>query len=66
MDSHKVLGAGGEFADVVQFVETVRQSPPARPRAELTAASDSQEHEAVRAEQRRASFDACCSALHPR
>ena len=24
MDSHKVLGAGGEFADVVQFVETVR------------------------------------------
>jgi hypothetical protein len=25
MDSHKVLGAGGEFADVVQFVETVRQ-----------------------------------------
>jgi hypothetical protein len=27
MDSHKVLGAGGEFADVVQFVETVRLTP---------------------------------------
>jgi hypothetical protein len=26
MDSHKVLGAGGEFADVVQFVERVRRT----------------------------------------
>jgi hypothetical protein len=25
MDSHKVLGAGGEFADVVQFVERVHR-----------------------------------------
>ena len=32
MDSHKVLGAGGEFADVVQFVETVRALARARTR----------------------------------
>jgi 20S proteasome alpha/beta subunit len=33
MDSHKVLGAGGEFADVVQFVETVRALARARTRS---------------------------------
>ncbi len=66
MDSHKVLGAGGEFADVVQFVERVRRSKILFLRAMLIFGVDPQEHEALRAQQRRPAVDPCRRALHAR
>jgi hypothetical protein len=66
MDSHKVLGAGGEFADVVQFVETVR---PTCYFCNIVCfaeiKSDSKEHEALRAEQRRSFVNARCCTFYP-
>jgi hypothetical protein len=66
MDSHKVLGAGGEFADVVQFVETVRPRCLCLFAHVADIESDSQEHEALRAEQRCAAINARCCAFYPR